>query len=277
MNNLVYDPKEGLTRNALGMYGEHSGFGLIAKTNSTDVMDENYYQMNELNGKYIDLNNFKNKAKICKRIIHFDKVQRIVLEYINNELTTIIKEDDGLHYCETRKNIDLDNFYLTLTSKSLKDDSLFLEVVKVSFKTDVKHKLEYYKSEEIGTKYDSAELVSKIHDSVVEEHNKIQIYKKKFRAILTKKNIEIFNGIYDQDKETNSKLRQNIQTLDGVSQEIRQVLNYIHTNKESMSVKSSEYMSKIMNWLNSMADIYTGMEKEMDEIVNKLTSLKINE
>jgi len=36
-----------------------------------------------------------------------------------------------------------------------------------------------------------------------------------------------------------------------------------------METKFGEYVTKIQNWLNSMADIYDGMEVEMDEIIKK--------
>ena len=59
--------------------------------------------------------------------------------------------------------------------------------------------------------------------------------------------------------------------------DMKLVLRWMHSNKEQMHVKFSEYIGKILNWLNSMEDIYEGMDKEMDEITKKLQSLKIDE
>jgi len=35
----------------MGFFGEHKGFGIIAKMNHTDLIDDNHYVLNELDGK----------------------------------------------------------------------------------------------------------------------------------------------------------------------------------------------------------------------------------
>jgi len=57
--------------------------------------------------------------------------------------------------------------------------------------------------------------------------------------------------------------------LDIVSQQIKVSLSSVSTNHRNMETKFGEYVTKIQNWLNSMADIYDGMEVEMDEIIKK--------
>lgn len=52
-----------------GFFGRHKGFGVFARTNSTDEMDENHYIMNELEGNALNKKNFFNHAKICSRNI----------------------------------------------------------------------------------------------------------------------------------------------------------------------------------------------------------------
>lgn len=68
-----------------------------------------------------------------------------------------------------------------------------------------------------------------------------------------------------------------IESLDIISQQIKISLTAVTTTKGRMENKFGEYVTKISNWLESMADIYDGMEVEMDDIIKKLTALKINE
>jgi methyl-accepting chemotaxis protein len=68
-----------------------------------------------------------------------------------------------------------------------------------------------------------------------------------------------------------------IESLDIISQQIKISLTAVHTTKGRMENKFGEYVTKISNWLESMGDIYDGMEVEMDDIIKKLTALKINE
>ena len=83
------------------MAGNLDGFGVYAKANSTERYDEDFYVLNQFNG---DLTNnlFEDGAKVCRRPINGkDVINRIVLEYSDGKLTTMIKEKDGLHYCES--------------------------------------------------------------------------------------------------------------------------------------------------------------------------------
>lgn len=93
--------------------------------------------------------------------------------------------------------------------------------------------------------------------------------------ILKKKNEEIFRLIFKSDKRNVNRIKKNIGAIDHLSQQIKLVLRYVDSNKEEMDGKFSEYVHKIMNWLDSMHDIYDGMETEMDSIIIKLKSLKV--
>jgi hypothetical protein len=99
------DPKEDEgarhEESAMGMAGNLDGFGVYAKANSTERYDEDFYVLNQFSG---DLTNdlFEDGAKFCRRPINGkDVINRIVLEYVDGTLTTMIKEKDGLHYCES--------------------------------------------------------------------------------------------------------------------------------------------------------------------------------
>lgn len=258
------------------MAGNLDGFGVYAKANSTERYDEDFYVLNQFNG---DLTNnlFEDGAKVCRRPINGkDVINRIVLEYSDGKLTTMIKEKDGLHYCESR-TIDLKEFYLTLSGKSQASETISIEVPNVYFKTDHEIPEIQYWPETASTYYNAKDLFKSVHDNVKQENERIKIYRTKFRDILTKKPAQIFKLLFSSDQKISKKLVKDIESLDIISQQIKISLTAVTTTKGRMENKFGEYVTKISNWLESMADIYDGMEVEMDDIIKKLTALKINE
>lgn len=105
--------------NAYGLFGSHTGFGVITKMNSTadhpdlNGIDENFYASNLLESKdqVINTDNFMIGAKICNRKIFQSKIHKIILEYSQNQLSVIIAEEDGLHTCDKRWIEDFSKFY----------------------------------------------------------------------------------------------------------------------------------------------------------------------
>lgn len=259
---------------AMGMEGPYEGFGVFAKANSTERYDEDFYVLNRVGGN-LDQKSFMDGAKICRRPIKGkDATNRIVIEYSHGSITTMIKEKDGLHYCESRQ-MDLSEFYLTFSGKSQKNEAISIAVKNVFFKTDIAIEgIEYWPEQ---SEFNSKQLIQSVHDSVKQESDMIKIYRSKFRDIQTKKPAQIFKLLFSSDKKISKQLAKDVEDLDIISQQIKVGLSSVNSDKHRMENKFGEYVTKIQNWLTSMSDIYDGMEVEMDEIIKKLTALKINE
>jgi len=102
MNETSYSDVR-TANSAVGLSGNYRGFGLYAKVNSTKRIDEDFYVMNSIQGP-LNMRTFMEDAKFCKRRIQMDEVQRVVFEYDDGELSTIIQETNDRHYvCETRR------------------------------------------------------------------------------------------------------------------------------------------------------------------------------
>ena len=100
-----------------GFLGRHKGVGVFAQTNSTGSSDDNYFLINGFDEKSITQPTFTKNAKICNRNIFQKGTNMIIFEYHDGYLTTMIKEDDGYHYCDEVK-IYSDRSRDTLTQRA---------------------------------------------------------------------------------------------------------------------------------------------------------------
>jgi len=198
----------------------------------------------------------------------------IIFEYHDGYLTTMIKEDDGYHYCDERY-ADLESFYLSFSSKSQPDHSIHVEVNSLVFRTDYNNMSEFKKwkkNVEFADKKQGSKLATELHTQIHNESIKLEQYKGKFKELLESGNKKIVNNLIKSDAKIEENLNLSMVRLDTSSIDMKLLLRWCHDNEDKMKGKFAVYLGKIQNWLHSIDDIYDGMEKEMDEILTKFES-----
>jgi len=129
----------------------------------------------------------------------------------------------------------------------------------------------------VKSSVDKMSMMKAIHESAVQENETTKLYRTKFKEIMKHTPEEIFELLFKSDQSLSGRLEKGMVRLDVVAQQIKLALNAIEGHKGDSNNKFKETMDKIITWLNSMGEIYDGMDSEIATMLEKLSSFKFQE